>query len=69
MDEILNTTKVAARLGIQRQYVFYLIRKGRLKAHKVGREWAIYATDVAMVKLRRYIRVTPSLPRHDDPQP
>jgi excisionase family DNA binding protein len=37
---------VAEYLGVTNQTVYNMIRDGRIKAHKIGREWRFYPADV-----------------------
>lgn len=37
----LSTTQAAERLGVTRQHVGLLIRRGEIKAQQVGRNWII----------------------------
>jgi excisionase family DNA binding protein len=51
--KFIGTTKAAARLGISPNRVRALIDSGRLKAHKIGREYAINPSDLKAVKNRK----------------
>ncbi|MBA3064891.1 helix-turn-helix domain-containing protein [bacterium] len=44
--KLLSTTQVAALLGISRVAVFNKIKKGEIKAIKVGRNYVIETDDV-----------------------
>jgi excisionase family DNA binding protein len=37
----LTTTQAAAKLGVSRSWLRHLIRDGKLKAEKIGRDWLI----------------------------
>jgi len=50
---LLNTTAAAARLGISPRRIAALIVAGRLPAQKIGRDWLIEETDLALVAERR----------------
>lgn len=43
---LMNTKEAAARLGLSIPRVKQLIRAGRLKATKVGRDWVIDSADL-----------------------
>ncbi len=42
----LTTLEASERLGISKRQVQTLIQQGRLPAHKRGRDWFIYESDV-----------------------
>lgn len=44
--DILNLSEVARFLRISKQTVYNMIRDGRIKAHKAGREWRFLAGDI-----------------------
>jgi len=44
--DILNLTEVADLLRVTNQTVYNMIRDGRLKAYKVGREWRFLRKDI-----------------------
>ena len=46
-DEILTTKEVVAYLKVTRPTVFKLIKEGKLKASKVGRDYRFYKSDIA----------------------
>ncbi len=46
MDEILDTKKAAARLGISERRVRELIKDGKILATRVGRDWAILSKSL-----------------------
>jgi excisionase family DNA binding protein len=50
--KVIGTTEAAKRLGISANRVRDLIASGRLKAQKIGREYAINPTDLDAVKSR-----------------
>jgi excisionase family DNA binding protein len=56
--KVIGTTEAAKRLGISQNRVRDLIASGRLKAQKIGREYAINPADLNAVKKR-----TPGRPR------
>lgn len=49
MDEILDTKKAAARLGISERRVRELIQAGKIPATRVGRDWAILSRSLQFV--------------------
>ena len=56
--KVIGTTEAAKRLGIGTNRVRVLIESGRLKAQKIGREYAINPGDLKAVQKR-----TPGRPR------
>jgi excisionase family DNA binding protein len=50
--KVIGTTEAAKRLGISQNRVRDLIASGRLKAQKIGREYAINPKDLDAVKNR-----------------
>ena len=48
---LLNTTEAAQRLGVSARRVLALIEEGKLKAQKVGRDYAIEADALEGVKV------------------
>ena len=52
MDEILDTKKVAARLGISERRVRELIKEGKIAATRVGRDWAILSQSLSSVTVQ-----------------
>lgn len=46
IDDILNLEETAAYLRVSNQTVYNMIRDGRIKAHKVGREWRFLRGDI-----------------------
>lgn len=44
--DILNLSEVARFLRVSKQTVYNMIRDGRIKAHKAGREWRFLAGDI-----------------------
>lgn len=46
MESILTTKEVAEQLGYSQQYVRKLLRNGRLPGYKLGKAWAIPASDL-----------------------
>jgi excisionase family DNA binding protein len=53
MPEELTTKQVAQLLGVSTRRVLQLIHAGRLPAEKHGRDWAIRASDLELVKVRK----------------
>jgi len=51
--KVIGTTEAARRLGVQPNRVRTLIESGRLKAQKIGREYAIDPKDLEAVKYRK----------------
>lgn len=41
-----NLDEVAGYLGVTNQTVYNMIRDGRIKAYKVGREWRFHPSDI-----------------------
>jgi excisionase family DNA binding protein len=50
---ILSTAEAAERLGLSPRNVRWLIATGVLPARRVGRDWAILATDLGRARGRR----------------
>jgi excisionase family DNA binding protein len=50
--KVIGTTEAAKRLGISQNRVRDLIASGRLKAQKIGREYAIDPSDLKAVQNR-----------------
>jgi excisionase family DNA binding protein len=50
--KMIGTTEAAKRLGISSNRVRDLIASGRLKAQKIGREYAINPSDLKAVQNR-----------------
>ena len=48
----LTTADCAAELRVHRSRVLALIRAGRLKATKIGRDWIIEPSDLDAVRVR-----------------
>ncbi|MDS0526070.1 helix-turn-helix domain-containing protein [Clostridium sp. SHJSY1] len=44
--DFLNLTEVADLLRVSNQTIYNMIRDGRLKAHKFGREWRFIRKDI-----------------------
>lgn len=44
--DTIDTTTAAALLGVTRQYVANMCKRGDLGAVQTGREWAVYRRDV-----------------------
>jgi len=65
---LLNTTEAAARLGVSARRVLVLIEEGKLKAQKVGRDYAIEENALEGVKVYgkagRPPKVTPDANKH-----
>ncbi len=54
METLVSVAQVAVELGVTPCRVRALIKAGRLRAHKPwGRDWAIQASDVDAVRVRR----------------
>ena len=45
-EELLTTTEVAERLKITRQTVQRLIKAGKLKASRIGRDWRVKRNEL-----------------------
>lgn len=46
MNDILNLNETAGYLRVSKQTVYNMIKDGRIKAYKVGREWKILRSDI-----------------------
>lgn len=44
--DVLNITETADLLRVSNQTVYNMIREGRIKAYKAGREWRILRSDI-----------------------
>ncbi|OUN67696.1 hypothetical protein B5G12_13625 [Faecalibacterium sp. An58] len=53
---VLNLDETADFLRVSNQTIYNMIRDGRIKAHKVGREWRFFRSD-----LNAYLNSTSSL--------
>jgi len=51
--KVIGTTEAAKRLGVSSNRVRALIESGRLKAQKIGREYAIDPADLKAVQNRK----------------
>lgn len=51
--KVIGTTEAAKRLGVSSNRVRALIESGRLKAQKIGREYAINPIDLKAVQNRK----------------
>ena len=58
---LLTTSDAAARLGITVRHVRWLINNKRLKAQRIGRDWAI--TEQALKEARPKIYGKPGRPK------
>mgnify|MGYP000918293849 CR=1 FL=1 len=45
-DDDLTIQQAAQELGVTTEAVFYLVKRGRLPAHRFGRQWAIRRADL-----------------------
>lgn len=61
--KLLTTSEVAERLGVHRSRVHYLIKKGRIPAHKYGVVWLVKDSDV------HYEKRKPGRPRKQPERP
>lgn len=52
MKDLLTMTEAAKRMGCSREWVFYLIKKERLKAQKVGGIYILRQKDVDACEVR-----------------
>lgn len=66
---MLTTKDAAARLGVTPRRVSALIAAGRLPAMKMGRDWLIAESDLALVAERKPGNHTgrPRTPKHAAP--
>ena len=46
MNDILNLNETADYLRVSKQTVYNMIKDGRIKVYKVGREWKILRSDI-----------------------
>lgn len=46
MNDILNLNETADYLRVSKQTIYNMIKDGRIKAYKVGREWKILRSDI-----------------------
>lgn len=46
MNDILKLNETADYLRVSKQTVYNMIKDGRIKAYKVGREWKILRSDI-----------------------
>lgn len=46
MNDILNLNETADYLRVSKQTVYNMIKDGRIKAYKLGREWKILRSDI-----------------------
>ncbi len=53
LAKLLTTTDAANKLGVTPRRVQALIASGRLKAHRIGRDWLISSLELESVKVRR----------------
>ena len=53
---MLTTKQVAQKLGVTTRRVTALIKAGKLKAQKIGRDWIIKESDLANVKIETKYR-------------
>jgi len=58
MTEFISTGEAAVILGITRQSMGWLLRNGRVKAQKVGRNWIVEKNSVLEYKKEREQRLT-----------
>lgn len=49
-EEYLNVTDMAEELNITNQTVYNMIKDGRLKPIKIGKEWRFYKKDIDIIK-------------------
>lgn len=45
-DSILNLSETASLLRVSQQSVYNMIRDGRIKARKIGREWRFFRAEI-----------------------
>lgn len=46
MSDILTLKDTAQYLRVTKQTVYNMVKKGRIKAYKVGREWRFFRSDI-----------------------
>ena len=61
-DQLLTTAQAARILGVTPGRIRQLIVEGRLPARKVGRDLAIWESDLDQVKIRPWGRPYPPKP-------
>lgn len=49
-EEYLNVTDMAEELNVTNQTVYNMIKDGRLKPIKIGKEWRFYKKDIDIIK-------------------
>ena len=52
LGNYLTITEAAELRGVSRQAIFELIKRGRLKATRLGRQWLIRKSDVRRFKAK-----------------
>lgn len=53
VEKIMDTAAAADALGVSRRRVVQLVNEGRLPAQRIGRDYAIAAAALALVKDRK----------------
>lgn len=56
--KLLTSKEAAERMGISTRRVVALIHSGRLPAQRLGRDWVIKESDLALVQVRNPGRPT-----------
>jgi len=64
MGEMLDLQETAKRLGVSRVTVYRLVRKGQLRAHRVGKAWRVAEEAIA-----EYLQRTSNVPRAEEQPP
>ena len=49
-EEYLNVTDMAEELNVTNQTIYNMIKDGRLKPIKIGKEWRFYKKDIDIIK-------------------
>ena len=63
MESLLTTRQAATFLSISMVGVYASIRRGRLPAHKFGRDWLIKLADLEAYQANRHKTGRPRKPR------
>lgn len=49
-DRLMSTQEAAKTLGVSRQYVTKLVREGKVKASRAGRDWLVLRSSLEKLK-------------------
>ena len=53
MEDLITSKEASEELGVTVRRVLALIQAGKLKAHKLGRDWVIRRSDLDLVRVRK----------------